>query len=178
MKIDIKLVLIGLLTFVGIIGSLVAQPLSPSNYGMLLPFGPYDLNGSRLTLDLDADSYIQNSTDDTISFFTSGGNRVNITSASTQFLHDVRVENASTIRDAFGVLEMGGACTATVAGTADTCFGTDVEVQGFLVIKKLAADPCGTDPEGSIFYNTTADILCLCNGAGADVKVSDGTACF
>jgi len=43
---------------------------------------------------------------------------------------------------------------------------------------KVTSDPCGTYPEAAIFYNDTADILCLCNGAGADVKVSDGTACF
>jgi len=43
---------------------------------------------------------------------------------------------------------------------------------------KVTADPCGTYPEAAIFYNDTADILCLCNGAGADVKVSDGNPCF
>lgn len=39
------------------------------------------------------------------------------------------------------------------------------------------ADPCGTIGEASIFYNCTAKIFCGCTDT-ADVKLSDGTACY
>ena len=42
----------------------------------------------------------------------------------------------------------------------------------------VTADPCGTFPEGSIFYNDTSNYMCYCNGTD-DVKMSDDTtACF
>ena len=40
-----------------------------------------------------------------------------------------------------------------------------------------SSDPCPTIPSNSYFTNTT-NTLCLCNGAGADVQVSGGAACF
>jgi hypothetical protein len=54
----------------------------------------------------------------------------------------------------------------------------DVSVGGGLVPAKVTADPCGTFPEGSIFYNDTSKYMCYCNGTN-DVKMSDDTtACF
>lgn len=41
------------------------------------------------------------------------------------------------------------------------------------------SDPCGTLPEGALFYNTTSDYYCFCNGSGDDIKMNDNsTACF
>lgn len=43
---------------------------------------------------------------------------------------------------------------------------------------KVTADPCGTYPEGSIFYNDTSNYYCFCDGTN-DVQLhSPGTACF
>jgi hypothetical protein len=61
----------------------------------------------------------------------------------------------------------------TVLLTADV-----VEVSAALKLEFETADPCGTFPEGSLFYNDTANIPCYCDQAGADLKVSDDTACF
>lgn len=68
---------------------------------------------------------------------------------------------------------------------ADTIFGNssslNVTVMAGMTLAKVTSDPCGDTnayPEGSVWYNDTNDILCICNGAGADVKVSDGAACF
>jgi hypothetical protein len=66
------------------------------------------------------------------------------------------------------------------SGIVDLNRPTRMQARGF-VPTAVAADPCAATsnyPEGSIFYNSTADILCICNGSAADVKVSDGTACF
>ena len=55
-----------------------------------------------------------------------------------------------------------------------------VTVDTGLVVSFKTADPCtGADfPEGSIFYNSTANILCYCSAANADLKVADDAACF
>lgn len=78
--------------------------------------------------------------------------------------------------------------TGTTPGTGDIGIGKvptagmKLDIAGLLRGSLHVADPCdsGTpaNTEGAVFYNSTADILCLCNGAGADVKVSDGLACF
>jgi len=50
-----------------------------------------------------------------------------------------------------------------------------------LLPAKVTGDPCGGGgyPEGSLFYNDTADELCFCNAAGADLLVKDAaSACF
>jgi len=41
------------------------------------------------------------------------------------------------------------------------------------------ADPCGTLAEGALFYNTTADEFCYCDGSSVDLRIKDSTtACF
>jgi hypothetical protein len=54
----------------------------------------------------------------------------------------------------------------------------DVTVSGALIPSHVTADPCGTYGEGALFYNDTGNYQCFCDEAGADLKVSDGTACF
>lgn len=68
---------------------------------------------------------------------------------------------------------------------ADVIFGNssslNVTVMAGMTLAKVTADPCGDTnafPEASVWYNDTADILCICDGGGDDVKVSDGSACF
>ena len=53
-----------------------------------------------------------------------------------------------------------------------------VEVSAALKLEFVTSDPCGTYPEGSIFYNDTSDVVCFCDGSGDDLKVVDGSACF
>lgn len=53
-----------------------------------------------------------------------------------------------------------------------------VSINGAVVPLKVVADPCGTFPEGSIFYNNTSNYMCYCDGTN-DVKMHDPTAaCF
>lgn len=55
----------------------------------------------------------------------------------------------------------------------------EVEFQMGIVPDQVTADPCGSGyPEGSIFYNSTDNILCYCSAAAADLKVADDAACF
>lgn len=52
---------------------------------------------------------------------------------------------------------------------------------GGLGPEHVTADPCGgaNFGIGQIFYNSTSNYLCFCNGAGADIKTNDNTtACF
>jgi hypothetical protein len=64
----------------------------------------------------------------------------------------------------------------------------DVEVGGTMVVggsssgigfTSTTSDPCGSAPEGYIFYNGTSSYPCYCDGSGDDVKLTDNTtACF
>ncbi len=74
--------------------------------------------------------------------------------------------------------------------TTDTVFKNGVSeaavetvrflANGIIVPKGFTADPCaGTVDVGGIFYNSTSNYHCFCNGAGADIKMNDNTtACF
>lgn len=54
-----------------------------------------------------------------------------------------------------------------------------VEVSAAFLPNFVTADPCGTYPEGSIFYNSTGNFPCFCDDSGDDVKTTDNsTACF
>jgi hypothetical protein len=59
-----------------------------------------------------------------------------------------------------------------IASTGETSFSKG------LIPDAVTSDPCGSGfPEGSIFYNTTGNIMCFCDGTN-DLKISDGAACF
>lgn len=63
--------------------------------------------------------------------------------------------------------------SATLSGSLTT--GGAV---GGVTLVGATSDPCGTLAEGTIFYNTTSNYMCYCNGTN-DVKMSDDTtACF
>ena len=40
------------------------------------------------------------------------------------------------------------------------------------------ADPCGSLPVGSFFYNSTSGYPCYCDNAGVDLRMDGTTACF
>ena len=68
--------------------------------------------------------------------------------------------------------------TGTVASFAGK--GLAVGSNGVSIDLKLDAytsDPCGTYPARIPWYNDTADIPCICDDNGDDIKY-DGTACF
>jgi len=71
--------------------------------------------------------------------------------------------------------QTGGAAATEKLRIHDT---GEVEFQKGIVPDAVTADPCGSGyPEGSIFYNDTANVLCFCDGTN-DLKISDGSACF
>ena len=70
--------------------------------------------------------------------------------------------------------------TGPVAVTLESFAGRGLTQDGVsinMLPDKVTSDPCGTYPEAAIFYNDTADILCLCDGNGDDIKITGG-ACF
>ncbi len=77
-----------------------------------------------------------------------------------------------------GVEKMSVATTGNVGvGTVNPI--APLEVNGLVVVDKVTADPCTAGaPAGGIFYNSTSNYMCYCNGTN-DVKMSDDTtACF
>lgn len=98
---------------------------------------------------------------------------------------------ASYVRVIDGNLAIGNGTPTNAANGEDLYVEGNSEFDGSIrldggltsyaavTLAKVVADPCpGGYPEGAVFYNDTADILCLCDGAGADLKISDGSACF
>lgn len=60
----------------------------------------------------------------------------------------------------------------------DMAIAGDITMTGAIALKSATADPCGTDAEGSIFWNTTDNEVCVCDGTN-DVRIKDAsTACF
>jgi len=72
--------------------------------------------------------------------------------------------------------------TATGTRAAVTINSNLLAVNSGIRPTLLTADPCADTtafPEATIFYNTTDDIYCFCDGAGDDVKMSSpNMSCF
>ena len=85
---------------------------------------------------------------------------------------------------ALGVGYAGGTGLSYDLDVNGTIGGDSIEIQSvtastFIEGANLTSDPCGTYPEGGLFYNDTSDYYCFCNGAGDDVQMhSPATACF
>jgi hypothetical protein len=78
--------------------------------------------------------------------------------------------------DTSNYLNIGNILTGVMTGTPSSQY---ISVEGGVEPSNLTADPCGTYPEGAIFYNDTSDYMCFCNGTGNDVQVhSPTTACY
>jgi len=63
-----------------------------------------------------------------------------------------------------------------IVGSANT-FHLDAE---HMFLSGITADPCGDAieyPAGTIFYNTTKNVFCFCNGSD-DLEIHDNSACF
>lgn len=102
--------------------------------------------------------------------------------ANTEVLASIDVI-ASDVSDAtedgeiiFSTMTAGAAATEKMR-IHDT---GEVEFQKGIVPDQVTADPCtgAGYPEGTIFYNSTANVLCYCSAANADLKVADDSACF
>lgn len=71
-------------------------------------------------------------------------------------------------------------CPASGTGSSVNACVSAMEIDGetgVLLTKSVTADPCSAGLESAIFYNTTGDFWCGCDGTN-DIKLSDGTACF
>jgi hypothetical protein len=87
-------------------------------------------------------------------------------------------EGASS-QDRWGSFSHTGTAADGGSFVIDTGSGP-VQFGAGVIPPRVTADPCGGAKykRGAMFYNETSEILCICNNSGADVKVSDGSACF
>lgn len=104
---------------------------------------------------------------------------LNITETTVTITGDEVVTGSVDITGAGGlILENDETITNTVDGTL-LITAPIVDVSAAFTPNFVVADPCGTYPEGSIFYNDTGNFLCFCDQAGDDLKLTDNTtACF
>jgi hypothetical protein len=64
-------------------------------------------------------------------------------------------------------------------GTALPAARLDIAgASGYLSPKGVTSDPCGTQPEGTMFYNSTNHRWCFCDNSGVDLTIYGGAACF
>jgi hypothetical protein len=64
-------------------------------------------------------------------------------------------------------------------GTSIPAARLDVAGSGYLSPVGVTADPCGTQPEGTAFYNSTNHTWCYCDNVGVDVKIYNSEiGCF
>jgi hypothetical protein len=89
-----------------------------------------------------------------------------------------------------GICAESSATFSATVNTTDLVFKNGVSeaaaetvrilANGLIVPVSVTADPCaGTVDVGAMFYNSTSNYMCFCNGAGADIKMNDNTtACF
>jgi len=73
-----------------------------------------DLNGNRLTLDADADSYIESTVDDQVSFFSSGAEVYRYTASDFTFVESLTDVNMATGRFITGLGRLDSTRTLTV----------------------------------------------------------------
>lgn len=112
----------------------------------------------------------------------------------------------SVLTDSTGPVQLGGVCPN--GGTGDTCVANRLDVttvtssgaarielsagyvtfstrarmaagRGF-VLAAASADPCGSSnvPNTSMFYNTSDDVPCYCDGSGTPLRFDGSTPCF
>lgn len=158
-----------------------------SGYGLIEHSGAYDLNGERLIIDEDADSYIDDlGSDDRIGFTVGGANQAYFQSGNLVFINGGILMGSSlrAIASSAGALELGGNHTPTASlGTNDASVEDGIGANFFLP-RGFAADPCtgagaSTVPDGGVFLNSSADAMCRCTASGVDVLLSDNTtACY
>lgn len=76
-----------------------------------------------------------------------------------------------------GEIVDNGTTSILVGNVGDDEATKQLKVEGGVRPDVVTADPCSNMSTGSIFYNSTANVPCFCNGTD-DLKISDGTACF
>jgi hypothetical protein len=100
-------------------------------------------------------------------------------------IYGTGIDITSATGNSFQVLDTDDNIDFIVLSTGFVGIGTSVPTAGLsvqgkgIVPSKVTADPCGSGyPEGSIFWNDTANELCVCDGTN-DLRVKDmSTACF
>jgi len=115
----------------------------------------------------------------------------------TSFVGRIVAKQSSSDTPTCASSSQGGICASGDLEAEDDLFvaddatiGGDIALTGSITAANLTAtaglypdavtaDPCGTLTVGAIFYNSTSNYHCYCNGAGADIKMNDNTtACF
>ena len=129
-------------------------------------------NGNGFCIDSDGDSCWEAIGDNDLRLTASGATRLRLQSNLNFFVstNTLNMSGGGYIYSTAGPLELGADCTAGASG--------DVCVAAAFTPARLTADPCGTYPEGSMFYNNTDDMLCYCNGSGAAVRTDGVASCF
>lgn len=91
----------------------------------------------------------------------------------SSYTYNILSENSSGT-NTFTVTPAGAvAAASTLAVTGRATFSEAIVTDG------STADPCGSYPTGSVFYNSTGKIMCFCNGDGIDLKIDGSSAsCF
>lgn len=157
-----------------------------------------DLNGAyTLILDADADTTLQsNVVDDTMTFTSGGNNLMSLSPSRLAIPHHIRISDQKMLNVGSGDdfwhmydettdddyefwstnVDAGttdGIVWRVESGDAEVIFLDGIKPGGF------AADPCAALEVGAIFYNTTANEMCFCGAASADLRMKDATtACF
>lgn len=126
----------------------------------------------------------------TANVYDSYGFAVEGASSSSAGIYSNAASAADIVVNVYGGAYSGTDNDAEIAGTgvlnpsATTVFvnnkisGT-VTPAGYTLLKRVTADPCTSGaPEGALFWNDTANELCVCDGTN-DIRVKDfTTACF
>lgn len=89
---------------------------------------------------------------------------------------------ATAVVDAANKARIGNDSMTTIefapGATIGSATGDTTITSAVPQMSKQTADPCGTFPEGTMFYNDTSNYMCYCDGTN-DVQVhSPATACF
>lgn len=103
----------------------------------------------------------------------------------SSYTYNILSENSSGT-NTFTVTPAGAVAAASTLGvTGATTLSSTLAVTGratfseAIVTDGSTADPCGSYPTGSVFYNSTGKIMCFCNGDGIDLKIDGSSAsCF
>lgn len=169
----LRYLVLAMCTFVVAMGVLGAgMALAQGGFTQITPLstsggdlnGDLRMNGNLLYLDADDDTGWYSSVDDRINARISGGGGY----------FDIRTTNLDIGVDA--VFNFANAGLRSSAGPLE--LEDDVQVEGYLELDDDTADPCGTYPAGSLFYNSTSGYPCYCNNAGTDLRMDGTTACF
>lgn len=151
-----KHVVILLAALVLVLGANLATgvPYPPAETQLI---GALDINGERLTLDADGDSYIVEAADDRIDLYL--GDTLKIRADSSFIIVKTRIYNSD------GPLNLGDlGSTSHAYGAGATLIGDELEVNGVVSLDGIQADLGATCTTGQLAFDTggATQELCYC----------------